>query len=60
MPSRDVARYEHISRAGLLPGEKPIPARIAPTQINEAMNLLADGAAVRGVIVFDHGDKEIR
>lgn len=56
----DIPRYEHMWRAGVSPVDKLIPARIAPPQINEAMDLLADGSAVRQVIVFDHGDKEIR
>ncbi|MFE5284007.1 alcohol dehydrogenase catalytic domain-containing protein [Nocardia sp. NPDC056611] len=60
VPSRDIPRYEDMWCAGRLPVEKLISARIELTQINEAMDLLADGAAVRQVIVFDHSNNGIR
>ncbi|WP_410877141.1 alcohol dehydrogenase catalytic domain-containing protein [Nocardia sp. A7] len=52
VPARDIPRYEQMWRAGRLPVEKLISARIGLDDLNEAMDQLADGAAVRQVIVF--------
>ncbi|MGW0323417.1 alcohol dehydrogenase catalytic domain-containing protein [Nocardia sp. NPDC003183] len=53
VPARDIPRYEQMWRAGRLPVEKLISARIGLDDLNEAMDQLADGAAVRQVIVFE-------
>ncbi|MRH88223.1 alcohol dehydrogenase catalytic domain-containing protein [Nocardia sp. SYP-A9097] len=53
VPARDIPRYERMWREGRLPVEKLISARIELADINEAMDLLADGRAVRQVIIFD-------
>ncbi|MEU5403359.1 zinc-binding dehydrogenase [Streptomyces sp. NPDC005963] len=53
VPSRDIPRYAQMWREGKLPVEKLISSRIELGQINEAMDLLADGLAIRQVIVFD-------
>ncbi|UFS99869.1 zinc-binding dehydrogenase [Nocardia huaxiensis] len=52
VPARDIPRYEQMWRAGLLPVEHLISARIGLGEINEAMDQLADGKAVRQIIVF--------
>ncbi|MCU1642080.1 MAG: alcohol dehydrogenase [Nocardia sp.] len=52
VPARDIPRYEQLWRAGRLPVERLISARIELSEINEAMDLLADGHAVRQVISF--------
>ncbi|MEV7289892.1 zinc-binding dehydrogenase [Streptomyces sp. NPDC093252] len=52
VPSRDIPRYAQMWREGRLPVEKLISSRIELGRINEAMDLLADGLAVRQVIVF--------
>ncbi|MFE3054277.1 alcohol dehydrogenase catalytic domain-containing protein [Nocardia sp. NPDC059239] len=54
VPARDIPRYEQMWREGRLPVEKLITSRIGLEEINEALDLLADGAAVRQIIVFDH------
>jgi Zn-dependent alcohol dehydrogenase len=53
VPSRDIPRYAQLWRDGKLPVEKLISSRIELGRINEAMDLLADGLAIRQVIVFD-------
>ncbi|MGV0585579.1 alcohol dehydrogenase catalytic domain-containing protein [Mycobacteroides chelonae] len=53
VPSRDIPRYAQLWRAGKLPVEKLISSRIELGNINEAMDLLADGLAIRQVIMFD-------
>ncbi|WP_405484423.1 zinc-binding dehydrogenase [Nocardia sp. NBC_00511] len=53
VPARDIPRYEQMWRDGRLPVEKLISARIRLDEINEAMDLLADGKAVRQIIMFD-------
>lgn len=44
-------------REGKLPVDKLISSRIALTEINEAMDLLADGLAIRQVIMFDRTEQ---
>ncbi|MFI5502400.1 zinc-binding dehydrogenase [Nocardia asteroides] len=58
VPARDIPRYERMWREGRLPVEKLISARIGLDEINEAMDHLADGHAVRQVIVFDQRNPE--
>lgn len=53
VPSRDIPRYAQMWRDGRLPVDRLITSRIALAQINEAMDLLADGLAIRQVIMFD-------
>jgi Zn-dependent alcohol dehydrogenase len=56
VPSRDIPKYAQLWREGRLPVEELISARIALADINQAMDHLADGKAVRQVIMFDAGD----
>ncbi|MFZ2227530.1 MAG: alcohol dehydrogenase catalytic domain-containing protein [Candidatus Nanopelagicaceae bacterium] len=53
VPSRDVPRFVDMWRTGRLPLEKLISAEIELENINEAMDQLADGNAIRQLIVFD-------
>ncbi|MDP1712862.1 MAG: alcohol dehydrogenase catalytic domain-containing protein [Candidatus Nanopelagicaceae bacterium] len=53
VPSRDVPIFVDMWRAGRLPLEKLISAEIELENINEAMDQLADGNAIRQLIVFD-------
>ncbi|MEU9334104.1 alcohol dehydrogenase catalytic domain-containing protein [Streptomyces sp. NPDC048290] len=57
VPSRDIPRYAQLWRDGKLPVEKLISSRIELGGINEAMDLLADGLAVRQVILFDPAEE---
>ncbi|WP_280508061.1 alcohol dehydrogenase catalytic domain-containing protein [Nocardia flavorosea] len=52
VPSRDIPEYVRMWRAGRLPVEKLISARIELHEINRAMDELAAGHALRQVIVF--------
>ncbi|WP_280463629.1 alcohol dehydrogenase catalytic domain-containing protein [Nocardia carnea] len=52
VPSRDIPEYVRMWRAGRLPVEKLISARIGLQEINRAMDELAAGHALRQVIVF--------
>ncbi|MGO1182491.1 MAG: alcohol dehydrogenase catalytic domain-containing protein [Micrococcaceae bacterium] len=54
VPERDIPRYESMWRAGRLPVEKLITSHIRLEEINEAMDELAEGKAVRQIIDFDH------
>lgn len=56
VPSRDIPRFAQWWREGRLPVEKLITRRIRLDEINDAMDDLADGRAVRQVIVFDQDD----
>ncbi|WP_296140373.1 alcohol dehydrogenase catalytic domain-containing protein [uncultured Tessaracoccus sp.] len=53
VPSRDIPQYVEMWRAGKLPVEHLISHRIQLADINAAMDELADGRAVRQVILFD-------
>ncbi|WP_226997057.1 zinc-binding dehydrogenase [Tessaracoccus aquimaris] len=53
VPARDIPRYADLWREGKLPVERLISSRIRLDQINEAMDQLADGLAIRQVIMFD-------
>ncbi|MDQ0848203.1 Zn-dependent alcohol dehydrogenase [Arthrobacter sp. B3I9] len=53
VPSRDIPKYAQLWREGKLPVEELISKRISLAEINEAMDQLADGKAVRQVIMFD-------
>lgn len=52
VPARDIPVYEKLWRDGDLPVEELISGRIELAEINESLDLLADGKAVRQVIVF--------
>lgn len=52
LPSRDIPRYERMWRDGKLPVEQLISDRIELSDINAAMDRLADGLAVRQIITF--------
>lgn len=56
VPARDIPRYAELWRQGSLPAERLISSRIRLGQINEAMDQLADGLAIRQVIMFDEED----
>lgn len=53
VPSRDIPKYAQLWREGKLPVEELITTRIALADINQAMDQLADGKAVRQVIMFN-------
>jgi alcohol dehydrogenase len=53
VPERDIPRYAQLWREGRLPVEKLISSRIALSEINAGMDALADGTAIRQVIMFD-------
>ncbi len=53
VPSRDIPVFAQLWRDGKLPVEKLISSRIALSDINAAMDQLADGNAIRQVIIFD-------
>lgn len=54
VPSRDIPRYEQMWREGKLPVEKLTTSMIKLEDINEAMDALAEGKAVRQIISFEH------
>jgi alcohol dehydrogenase len=56
VPSRDIPRFASLWREGKLPIEKLISGRIRLEDINSAMDALADGRALRQIIIFDHGE----
>ncbi|GGH49314.1 alcohol dehydrogenase catalytic domain-containing protein [Microbacterium album] len=53
VPARDIPRFAEWWRAGRLPVDRLISRTISLHEINEAMDELADGRAVRQVILFD-------
>ena len=53
VPQRDIPTYAQLWREGKLPVEALISSHIALEDINEAMDQLADGKAIRQVIIFD-------
>lgn len=53
VPARDIPRFVALWRAGRLPVQQLVSADITLDGINEAMDRLADGTAVRQVITFD-------
>ena len=52
VPSRDIPRFEQLWREGKLPLEELISGTISLEQVNEGMDRLADGLAVRQIIEF--------
>jgi alcohol dehydrogenase len=55
VPARDIPYYESLWRDGRLPLEKLISSHIALADINAGFATLADGDAVRQIIVFPEG-----
>ncbi|MDT5151266.1 MAG: hypothetical protein QOI01_2999 [Mycobacterium sp.] len=53
VPARDIPRFVSLWRAGRLPIEKLVSSTIGLDQINDGMDELADGNAVRQIIEFD-------
>ncbi|MBN9129190.1 MAG: alcohol dehydrogenase catalytic domain-containing protein [Paenarthrobacter ureafaciens] len=53
VPSRDIPQYAQLWREGRLPVEELITTRIRLADINLAMDQLAEGKAVRQVIIFN-------
>ena len=53
VPSRDIPRFVELWRSGRLPVESLVSSTIPLENINEAMDKLADGTAVRQLIRFD-------
>ncbi|KQO65328.1 alcohol dehydrogenase catalytic domain-containing protein [Curtobacterium sp. Leaf261] len=53
VPSRDIPRYAQLWREGRLPVERLISGRVALADVNEAMDALASGQALRQLITFD-------
>lgn len=54
VPSRDIPVYVQLWRDGKLPVEELISGRIALSEINASLDKLADGLAVRQVILFEN------
>ena len=52
IPSRDIPAFVSLFRQGRLPVDRLITRTLPLEEINEAMDALADGRAVRQVIVF--------
>ena len=50
IPSRDIPRYIALHRAGRLPVDKLLTSRGPLEEINEALDALADGSAIRHII----------
>ncbi|MDP9027510.1 MAG: alcohol dehydrogenase catalytic domain-containing protein, partial [Actinomycetota bacterium] len=53
VPSRDIPRFVDLWRQGRLPVERLVTSHIALDDVNEAMDALARGDAIRQVIDFD-------
>ncbi len=52
VPSRDIPIFADLWRAGRLPVDKLVSAEIRLDEVNAAMDALADGHALRQIIVF--------
>jgi alcohol dehydrogenase len=55
VPARDIPRFVELWRAGRLPVESLVSSMITLDDINDAMDRLDDGTAVRQLIAFDTG-----
>ncbi len=53
VPRRDIPRYVALHRAGRLPVEKLLTHTLKLTEINAGFDRMAQGSAVRQVILFD-------
>jgi Zn-dependent alcohol dehydrogenase len=52
VPQRDIPRFVALYRAGRLPVDRLLSHRLAPNELNAGFERLADGEAVRQVVVF--------
>ncbi|SDD47629.1 alcohol dehydrogenase catalytic domain-containing protein [Nocardioides lianchengensis] len=52
VPSRDIPRFAELWRAGRLPVEELVSSTIPLADINTALDVLSDGAALRQLVVF--------
>lgn len=52
VPARDIPRYEQLWREGKLPVEALVTSEIELEGLNEALDTLADGKAIRQVVRF--------
>ncbi|HUY04663.1 MAG TPA: hypothetical protein VMV33_15405, partial [Rhodocyclaceae bacterium] len=52
VPARDIPRYIELYRAGRLPVDRLVTHRIKLDEINLGFDRLANGEAIRQVIVF--------
>lgn len=53
VPARDLPRFIALQQAGLMPVERLIDRTIGLDDLNEALEALAAGAALRQVVLFD-------
>jgi alcohol dehydrogenase len=53
VPARDIPRFVELWRSGRLPVESLVSSTITLDDINDAMDRLAEGTAVRQLIAFD-------
>lgn len=58
VPARDIPMFAQMWREGRLPVESLISSTVALADINAAMDDLADGKAIRQIILF-HDDKDL-
>lgn len=52
VPSRDIPRFADLWRAGRLPVEELVTSTIPLAEVNTALDVLADGAALRQLVAF--------
>lgn len=52
LPARDIPRFVDLWRAGRLPVERLASATIGLDDLNDAMEALADGSAIRQIVTF--------
>lgn len=57
VPSRDIPMFAQLWREGRLPVESLISSTVELNDINAAMDRLADGHAVRQIILFEENDQ---
>lgn len=53
VPMRDIPTYEHLWREDRLPVSELVSSTMPLERINEALDSLADGKAIRQIILFD-------
>lgn len=53
VPARDIPVYADLWRAGKLPVQELISGRTTLAEINESLDMLADGHAVRQMVIFE-------
>lgn len=53
VPSRDLPRFIALYRAGLLPVDRLLTHRLRLEDLNEGFDRLAQGEAIRQVVLFD-------